>query len=395
MKKAMVIGFIKSQAFSGLLLLVCSIVALAWVNSSAAASYVVINEIELGFTFLNIHLQESLQGWVNDGLMAIFFLLVGLEIKRELVVGELRVLNKALLPVCAAVGGMVVPALFYLLINYHQPQHLSGWAIPSATDIAFAIGVLSLMGKRVPRPLLIFLSALAIIDDLGAILIIAIFYGQHLAWLNLALSGLCFVALILLNVLRVKRLSCYLVLGAVLWYFMLQSGIHATIAGVLLALAIPVSVKGSDYSPLQRLEHWLHVPVTYIIIPLFVLLNAGVTFEGADFTKSLLSSVTVGVVVGLVLGKCIGIFGVTALMVKCNWVKLSPGIHLRHYFPVSLIAGIGFTMSIFISELAFPNQQALLVQAKLGILCGSFLAAILGYTSMQIMILRKNKDVRY
>jgi NhaA family Na+:H+ antiporter len=375
MKKPILLEFFKSQAFSGILLLVCTVIALLLANSPLSANY--------------HRLQHALQHPINDGLMAIFFLMVGLEIKRELVVGELNAWRKALLPAMAAVGGMVVPAVLYTLINWHHPQNLYGWAISSATDIAFALGVLSLLGKRVPRALFVFLAALAIIDDLGAIVIIAIFYNQSLVWANLLMSVFCWIMLLVFNGCGVKQVRWYLLVGVVLWYFMLHSGIHATIAGVLLALTIPAQGKEGERPPLYRLEQCLHLPVTYTIIPLFVLFNAGISFQGVDIKTSLLNSETVGVVVGLVIGKCVGIFGVTVLLVKGKWVKLSEGVQLRHYLPVSLIAGIGFTMSIFISELAFPGQATLLIDAKLGILGGSLLAAILGYLLLRAMIAKK------
>ena len=375
-------GVFKSQAFSGILLLLCTFIALLWANSKGAVHY--------------FALQKLLQHAINDGLMAVFFLLVGLEIKRELVVGELNTFRKALLPVCAAIGGMAVPALLFVAMNWHHPRYLNGWAIPSATDIAFALGVLSLGGSRVPRGLFIFLVALAIIDDLGAILIIALFYSQQLQWLYLALSGVCWLGLWVLNRAGVLRLRYYLLLGFLLWLCMLHSGIHATIAGVLVALTVPVKIDRTRHlnileirSPLKRLEHWLHMPVTYGIIPLFVLFNAGIALTDIPLLAAFHNTVFLGVVIGLVVGKCIGIFVMTMLLVKWRWVELPHGLSLRHYFPISLIAGIGFTMSIFIAELAFPVQPLLLVDAKLGILCGSFLAAVLGYTTLQFIIRRK------
>ena len=360
----------KREQLSGVLLLACTLIALLWINSPYRASYDALNHWVIA--------NRSLQHWVNDALMPLFFLLVALEIKRELITGELNTLSKAMMPVFCAVAGMLVPAGIYLLVNATHPQQWGGWAIPSATDIAFALGILSLLGNRVPRALFIFLSALAIIDDLGAILIIATFYSQTLSWVYLLSGFICLLILIFFNRLGIQKLRPYLAVGFILWYCLLHSGIHPTIAGVLVGMTIPLRSK-TNHSPLKTVEHRLHAPVSYFIIPLFVLLNAGISLRGISLSETALSTVTCGVFFGLVVGKCVGIFGAVALMVKRNWVKLPQGITLLHYLPISLLAGIGFTMSIFISELAFPTQAQWLMEAKLGILCGSLISAVLGY----------------
>lgn len=380
----LVLSFAHSQSFSGVLLIACTAVALGLANSHYAAAYLAINHTMAGFHVGSFALERSVQSWVNDGLMAVFFLLVGLEIKRELMLGQLNSVRKALFPVTAAIGGMAVPALLYVLINHPHPDRLVGWAIPSATDIAFALGVLLLMHKRIPRYLVLFLTAVAIADDLGAVLIIALFYNHGLFIAPLLGSCACFVVLLVLNRCNVNHLGPYLLFGFLLWLCLLNSGIHASIAGVWVAFTLPTRVPASNgitqSAPLQRLEHWLHTPVTYFIIPLFVLLNAGVSLQGVNLGEVLLSSVTLGVAAGLVFGKCLGIFGVAVLFIKTRWIKLPHGVSLRHFLPVSLIAGIGFTMSIFISELAFARTPLLLMEAKVGILGASVIAAVLGYT---------------
>lgn len=413
--------FIKSQAFGGVLLVFCTIVALIWANSPYAAAYFKFDHAYLGVFANGAKFGKSIQHWINDGLMSIFFLLVGLEIKREVLSGELSAMSKALLPIFAAIGGMVLPALIFVAINFKHDTNLVGWAIPMATDIAFAIGVLSLLSKRIPRSLVIFLSAIAIVDDLGAILVIAIFYSAHISVYYLLLSLLSFIVLILMNCFRVKKVFPYLLVGAVLWYVLMMSGVHATIAGVLLALTIPgknkyspevlsqhlrslmerfdhVREKGEIESearkgilqsvenlvhevetPLQRLEHALHTPVNYLIIPIFVLFNAGISFVGVDFKAVLFSPLSVGIILGLFVGKPLGIFGVTWVMKKLKVVELPQGVSMIQILGVSLLAGIGFTMSIFISDLAFGAQDYMLLSAKVGILCASLVSAVIGF----------------
>lgn len=418
--------FVHRQSFSGILLILCSLAAFILANSHFAYHYFDINQAKVGWHYEQFRFEKSLQHWVNDGWMAVFFLLVGLEIKREIIAGELSAFNKAILPVAAAIGGMVIPALVYVACNYQHPQNLSGWGTPMATDIAFALGVLSLLGKRVPRSLMVFLTAVAIVDDLGAVLVIALFYTQQLHFWYIAASAILCFGLLMLNRLRVHRLSPYLFLGALLWYMLLHSGVHATIAGVLLALAIPArsyyetqsvhdklghlmqqftqlkkapgatidigrrkdilqtieALTREVETPLQRLEHILHAPVTYFIIPAFVLINAGVSLKGVAVLSLLHHPITLGIMAGLILGKALGIFGTCFILVKTRLVQLPKGVNLKLLFPLSLLAGIGFTMSIFIAELAFPGNAKFLMLAKTGILFASVIAALLGYAIM-------------
>lgn len=413
--------FVKSAAFSGVLLVLCTIIALIWANSPKHETYEHINHMMIGFHADKYSLAKSLTHWVNDGLMAIFFLLVGLEIKREVLSGELSAMSKALLPLAAATGGMIVPALIFVGINLHHPNNMSGWAIPMATDIAFAIGIMSLLSKKIPRSLIILLSAIAIVDDLGAVLVIAIFYSDSISTYYLLISLLLFVVLVIFNRFKVQKLWPYLTVGLFLWYALLLSGVHATIAGVLIAFTIPArashrpevisrhlhnlmnkfdtltnkgdieeeSRKGVLQSleniihevetPLQRLEHALLAPVDYFIIPLFVLLNAGVMVINMNASAILTNQLTLGIILGLVLGKPIGIFGSTWVLQKLGAVKLPTGVNLRHILGMSLLAGIGFTMSIFISELGFGDFASQLVLAKAGILIASLVAAVLGF----------------
>ena len=321
----------------------------------------------------------SVQHWINDALMAVFFLFVGLEIKREMTEGQLSTWARRLLPGVAAAGGMAAPALIYLAFNGSDPATARGWAIPAATDIAFALGVLSLLGPRVPASLKIFLAALAIIDDLGAVVIIALFYTSQLSLLDLAGAAVVLGLLVALNLRGVASLAPYLLLGAVLWVFVLRSGVHATVAGVLLALTIPIKalLDGAEVSPLRRLEHALHIPVAFLIVPIFGFANAGVSFAGV--TPAVLAEpLSLGVAGGLVLGKLIGVFGAVLLMVRTGLADLPAGASWAQMFGVALLCGIGFTMSLFIGLLAF-SDPALQDRVKFGILAGSLVAGLSGY----------------
>lgn len=320
----------------------------------------------------------SIEHWINDGLMAVFFMLVGLEIKREMLVGQLASWSQRSLPGFAALGGMLVPAFIYLLINWGDSQTMSGWAIPAATDIAFALGVLSLLGKRVPISLKIFLSALAILDDLGAVLIIALFYTSGLSVSMLIASLGVILLLVILNRCGVRRLLPYLIAGAALWYLMLQSGIHATLAGVIVALCIPMGdMEDERSSPLLYLEEKMHPWVAFGIIPIFGFANAGVSLTGIT-PNNLIDPVPLGVALGLILGKQIGVFGLAALAIKSSMARLPEGCSWSQLYGVALLCGIGFTMSLFIGALAFPNAPHLIDEVKVGVLMGSILSAILG-----------------
>jgi NhaA family Na+:H+ antiporter len=366
--------FLDSEAAGGIILMVAAALALIVANSPLAETY---------FSALHAYLGPlSVSHWVNDGLMAVFFLLVGLEIKREMLDGQLSTWPRRVLPGIAAAGGMVVPALVYVAINRNNGPALSGWAIPTATDIAFALGVLSLLGSRVPASLKVFLTALAIIDDLGAVIIIAIFYtsGLSLAYLGAAFAVIA--VLIVLNRMRVMSLVPYLVLGAILWVLVLKSGVHATLAGVALALTIPLERSPGlghdlDHSPLHRLEHGLHRIVPFFIIPIFGFANAGVSLAGLSF-GALIEPLTLGVAAGLVIGKLVGVFGSSALAIRFGLADLPANAGWSHMLGVSLLCGIGFTMSLFIGLLAFASDVALQDAVKVGILAGSLVAAILG-----------------
>lgn len=366
--------FLDSEAAGGIVLMAAAALALIVANSPLSETY---------FSALHAYLGPlSVSHWVNDGLMAVFFLLVGLEIKREVLDGQLSTWPRRVLPGIAAAGGMVVPALVYVVINRNNAAALSGWAIPTATDIAFALGVLSLLGSRVPASLKVFLTALAIIDDLGAVIIIAIFYSSGLSSAYLGAAFAVIAVLVVLNRMRVMTLLPYLALGAILWVLVLKSGVHATLAGVALALTIPLERSAGirhdlDHSPLHRLEHGLHRIVPFVVIPIFGFANAGVSLAGLSF-GALVEPLTLGVAAGLVVGKLVGVFGSSALAIRFGLADLPAHAGWVHLIGISLLCGIGFTMSLFIGLLAFASDAALQDAVKVGILAGSFIAALLG-----------------
>ncbi|MBK1842469.1 Na+/H+ antiporter NhaA [Azospirillum sp. YIM B02556] len=374
--------FLKTESASGVVLMVAAVLALLWANSPAAPLYDTILATKVAVTAGGAGLNKPLILWINDGLMAIFFLLVGLEIKREVLEGELSSPAKAMLPGIAALGGMAVPALVYCLFAQAEPGALQGWAIPAATDIAFALGVLALLGNRVPGSLRVFLLALAIMDDLGAIVIIAVFYSHGLVPLALGLAAASAVGLWLLNRAGVRSLSPYLLLGLVLWVCVLKSGIHATLAGVVLALAIPLRVEGGDGkraedAPLYRLEHALHPWVAFLIMPVFALANAGVPLDGIT-PASLLEPVPLGIALGLFLGKQTGVFLAVWVAVHVGVVERPARASWGQIYGVAVLTGIGFTMSLFIGTLAFADPQHA-VAVRLGVLTGSLVSALVGY----------------
>lgn len=362
--------FFAAESSGGLILMAVAMAALLVANSPWADIY---------FAALHINIIGlSVEHWINDGLMAIFFMLVGLEIKREMLVGQLSSWSQRALPGFAALGGMLIPALIYIAVNWRNNETLGGWAIPAATDIAFALGVLSLLGKRVPISLKIFLSALAILDDLGAVLIIALFYTSGLSVSMLLASLAVMVILVGLNRCGVTRLFPYLIAGALLWFFMLQSGIHATLAGVILALCIPLGEPDSESkSPLLHLEEKLHPWVAFAVVPIFGFANAGVSLVGIS-PGNLIDPVPLGVTLGLLLGKQLGVFGLAALAIRTGLAKLPDECGWFQLYGVALLCGIGFTMSLFIGALAFPGSPHLVDEVKVGVLMGSVLSAILG-----------------
>lgn len=366
--------FIQLEASGGISLGIATLLALMLANSSWKTYY----QIFLNFNVsIGPSIHFSFLHFINDGLMTIFFFLVSLEIKRELVQGELNTLTKALLPTLAAIGGMIVPALFYLFINHGYPPLIAGWAIPMATDIAFSLGVLSLLGKHIPIALKIFLMALAIIDDLGAIIVIAIFYTQQIGWLYLFLALTIFLGLISLNYFKIQRFLPYCLLGIALWLLVLNSGIHATIAGVLFGLTIPLKSSNHLNSLLHHLIHQLHPWIAYGILPLFAFANAGLSFSNISLA-TLLHPLPLGIIVGLFWGKQLGIFGASWLAVKFKLAKLPYQVNWWHIYGTALICGIGFTMSLFIAGLAFGEKE-LTSLVRLGVFIGSILSGIAGY----------------
>ena len=370
--------FFKLEAASGLVLLLSAIIALIISNSNLAELYFSSLNKYLFIGINNFGIKLSVIHWINDALMAIFFFFVTLEIKREFLQGELSNIKQALLPIIAAVGGMLVPALIYVFINIDNPETLNGWAIPSATDIAFSLGVLSLLGSRVPISLKVFLTALAIIDDLGAIVIMALVYSGDLSFKYLGLMLLAFILLLALNKFNIKKFLPYLIIGLFLWDFTHQSGIHATIAGVLLACTIPHRKKEKDFSLLIKLEHAISPYVAYGIMPIFAFANAGVSLEGLSFS-SLLSQVPLGILLGLFLGKQFGVFAFSYASIKLKLAQMPNNSNWVNLYGVGILTGIGFTMSLFVGNLAFVTNPEFIDGVKIGVLSGSLLSTVVGY----------------
>lgn len=413
--------FINTQTSSGLFLISATIFALIVANSPLVEYYNHIIDMKINFVVGPWHLSHSLNHWINDGLMAIFFFMVGLEIKREMLVGELSLFKNAILPIMAAVGGMVFPALIYTYFNYDQPS-ANGWGIPMATDIAFAISALVILGNRIPPALVTFLVALAIVDDLGAVLVIALFYTKQIIFLPLILSFVAFITLIVFNRIGIHMILPYFLVSMFMWFFMLESGVHATIAGVLAAFTIPSKphfepVKftrkirdlldeydsypvATDYTthdkqkailntikvrihevgtPAQRLEHALHLPVGLVVLPIFALANAGITIDFSSISSTISSDVSLGIITGLIFGKVLGIFGVSYLAIKSGIAELPNDTTIKHILGVSFLGGIGFTMSMFVGDLAFIENSILIFEAKIGVLIASLISALIGY----------------
>lgn len=413
--------FIHAQTTTGLVLMIMTVIALLLANTPLTETYVHFFHTKIDLSVGTWHLSHTIHHWINDGLMAIFFFMVGLEIKREVLMGELSNLKVAMLPILAALGGMILPALIYLSFNY-QGEGETGWGIPMATDIAFAVSALVLLNKRVSPALVTFLVALAIVDDLGAVIVIAVFYTQEIQLTPLILSGLTFLIMISFNRFGIHMILPYFILGLFMWFFMLESGVHATIAGVIAAMAIPSKPKRtpSDFtmhgrnmldeydnyplgtslhmhekqkaillnikdtiesvgSPSARLEHDLHLPVSLIVIPLFALANAGISIEFASVDDAISQPISLGIIAGLVLGKVMGIAGVSWIAVKLGVAKLPENTNMSQIFGVAFLGGIGFTMSIFVADLAFLGNEPLIFQAKIGILSASLFAGVFGY----------------
>ena len=413
--------FLHAQTTTGLVLMFMTIFALILANTPLYESYVHFFHTNIDFNVGSWKLSHSLHHWINDGLMAIFFFIIGLEIKREILAGELSNIKVAILPILAAIGGMVFPALIYLSINAGTIG-ASGWGIPMATDIAFAISALVLLGKRIPTALVTFLVALAIVDDLGAVIVIALFYTDSINFLALGLAGVSFLIMISFNRFGIHSILPYFVVGLLMWFFMLESGVHATIAGVIAALTIPSKPKrtpvtfvedtkylldeyekypvATDHvihekqkailqnikdkidsvgTPAVRLEHTLHLPVALVVIPLFALANAGISIDFSSIGTTVVQPVSLGIIAGLILGKVIGIFGVSWLAIKLKIAKLPQNSTMSQLFGVAFLGGIGFTMSIFVADLAFINTPELIFQAKIGVLAASLFAGLFGY----------------
>jgi len=380
--------FFKLESASGLVLLIGAVIALILSNSNLSEYYFAVLNIHISVGTQNFGLDLSVLHWINDVLMCVFFFVVTLEIKREFVHGELSKPKQASLPIIAAIGGMAVPAIIYIIINLETNNTLRGWAIPSATDIAFSIGVLSLLGKRVPVSLKIFLMALAIIDDLGAIVIIAFFYSTELQYIYLILMIGSFLALLAINKFGVKKFTPYLLIGLLLWYFTHESGIHSTISGVILALTIPHKIREKDFSLLLKLEHILSPYVAFAIMPLFALANAGVSLTGVTM-NTLMNPVPLGILSGLFIGKQIGVFLFSYLAIKLKVAEMPSNSNWIKVYGVGIFTGIGFTMSLFVGNLAFTESIQHMDGVKIGVLSGSILSALVGYFLLFIVTDKK------
>ncbi len=374
-------SFLEKESASGILLMIAAILAIIIANSPLNSFYHALLEIPVELRVGALHIAKPLILWINDGLMAIFFFLIGLELKRELIEGELSDPNKLILPAFAAVGGMLFPALIYVALNWGDSAALKGWAIPAATDIAFALGILALFGQRVPIALKVFLVSLAIMDDMGAIVVIALFYTIELSTSSLLIAALSLMALAFFNIKNVRSLSPYILVGIVLWIAVLKSGVHATLAGVLLAFFIPLKTNSeNEVSPAKNLEHDLHGSVSYVIIPIFAFANAGVPLTGLSI-ETLLQPIPLGIILGLFLGKQVGIMLFSFISIKSGLTSLPEGINWKQLYGASILCGVGFTMSLFIGSLAFEQvgNEANLMNDRLGILIGSTLSAIVAY----------------
>lgn len=394
--KILVRRYIKKESTSGLILIAVTILALILRNSVFSEFYTTFLQTQIEFKVGEIlDINKPLILWINDGLMAMFFLLIGLEIKRELIAGHLSTPRKVALPAIAALGGMLVPASIYVAFNFGDEFALQGWAIPTATDIAFALGILSLLGKRIPVSLKIFLMALAIFDDLGAILIIALFYTNDLSFHAISMAGICIMILIILNRFQVTKLGFYWIVGSLLWVFVLKSGVHATLAGIIVAFAIPlhaVNEKRKLISPAKSLQHHIHFWVAFYILPLFAFVNAGVDLTNLSIDK-ITNGASMGIILGLFVGKQAGVFLFTYLAVKYKIAKMPRCSNWMQIYGVAVLTGIGFTMSLFIDSLAFQDSNAFFYTDKLGILIGSFLSGILGYLVLKFAKSRRSCSI--
>jgi NhaA family Na+:H+ antiporter len=383
--------FFQQESAGGILLMGAALLAIVLANSPLNAYYALLIDTPVAIRIGALEIAKPLLLWINDGLMAVFFFLVGLELKREVLEGELSSVRKVVLPGIGAIGGMVVPATIYIILNRHDPVAMEGWAIPTATDIAFALGILTLLGSKVPTSLKVFLTSLAIFDDIGAILIIAIFYTSKISLTSLIIASCCIAILFFLNNRNVVDKSPYIVVGVVMWVALLKSGVHATLTGVILAMFIPIkSVANPEISPLKSMEQDLHSAVAFIILPIFAFSNAGVSFVGVGLEQAL-HSVPMGIALGLFLGKQIGVFGFCWLGIKLRVAQLPEDISWTSLYGIAALCGVGFTMSLFIGSLAFEETGVnMTFDERLGILCGSLVSGILGYFLIR-MSLRSRK----
>lgn len=372
--------FLKLEAASGIILMFAAVAAMIIANSPFMTYYDMLLNIPVQVSVGSFEIVKPLLLWINDGLMALFFFLVGLELKREFLEGDLSQPGQVTLPAIGALGGMLVPALCYVAFNYNDPNAINGWAIPTATDIAFALGILSVIGSKVPLQLKVFLTSLAIFDDLGAIIVIALFYTDQLSLLSLVFAASVLAILFTMNKKGVTSTAPYIFLGILLWIAVLKSGVHATLAGVVLAFFIPIKGKADEPSPLKSLEHNLHSLVAFIILPVFAFANAGISFAGIGI-EQVMAPVPLGIIVGLVVGKQLGVFGFCFIAIKLGWAKLPTNVNWRLLYGAAILCGVGFTMSLFIGSLAFEQGKGtnLIFQDRLGIVIGSLISGVLGY----------------
>lgn len=382
------------ESAGGILLMLAATVAIVLANSPLQSYYALLIDTPVEVRVGALEIAKPLLLWINDGLMAVFFLLVGLELKRELLEGELSDKRNIILPGVGAIGGMLAPALIYIYFNAGDSTAMKGWAIPAATDIAFALGVLSLLGSRVPTSIKIFLTSLAIFDDIGAIIIIAAFYTAKISFISLVIVGCCIPVLALMNKLNVVSKSAYIIVGVVMWVAMLKSGVHATLAGVLLAIFIPMKSKTDENdSPLKTLEHDLHSVVAFLILPIFAFANAGISFAGVG-TEQILHSVPLGIALGLFIGKQVGVFGLCWMAIKLNLTSLPKGMCWGSLYGTAALCGIGFTMSLFIGSLAFEETDVnLLFDERLGILLGSLISGVVGYFVLRTCLSPNKEEI--
>ncbi|MBE3030315.1 Na+/H+ antiporter NhaA [Campylobacter sp. RM9344] len=384
--------FLKHEASGGVLLMIATILALVCQNTFLSEFYNEFLKTKFTISFGDIGLSKALILWVNDGLMAVFFFLVGLELKREVLEGELRNPSQIALPAIAAAGGVIVPALIFYIFTADDSFALKGWAIPTATDIAFALGILSLLGSRVPTSLKIFLMTLAIIDDLCAIIIIALFYTSELSVLSLGISSLCLIALFALNRYGVKSKAAYLLVGAIMWVAVLKSGVHATLAGVVAAFFIPLSFKNNPKSMLKEIEHDLHSWVAFAILPIFAFVNAGIALKGVGLNE-ILSPVALGTALGLFIGKQLGVFGFSFVAIKFKMAKLPDGVNWAQLYGVAILCGVGFTMSLFVNGLAYNDTDAFAYTDKLAILIGSVISGVIGFVILRVFSSERKENL--